>query len=126
MTKILICEDWVYTGRLIGDEAEKDDYAVVVLAKDNDKNGVIDNLELVVREIQPDYMITDGLNGRCFEAIELARKVKTDLVAILYTSSGDLIERAKENGIPAYRKHSFQELDNMFWYIVEHKRNKRN
>jgi hypothetical protein len=122
MARILVCENWQYTGRLIGDEAEKDDHSVVVLAKDNDKNYVIDNLELAVQEIQPDYMIVDSLNDKSFEAIEIAKRVKPDVVAIVHTTHSDIYHKAKALGIPCFKKHSCQDLDNMFMYIYEHSR----
>ena len=122
MARILVCENWEHTGRLIGEEAENDDYAVVLLAKDNCKDYVIDNLELVVSEIQPDYMIIDSLNDRCFEAISRAKRVKPNLVPIVYTTDSDIYHKAMVRGIPHFKKHSCQDSDNMFMFIYQHSR----
>lgn len=124
MAKILICEDIESSAKRLVEEADKDDHKTLVLAKNLDRDYIIDNIEKVVLEEQPNYMIIDGLNSRCFEAIELARKASPNLIAILYTSSKDLVEKAKEKGIPAFCKKSSQELDNMFWYIIENKKNR--
>jgi len=125
MAKILICEDIESSARRLVLEADKDDYETVVLARNFDSDYIINNISRVVLEENPDYMIIDGLNGKFVEAIQLAKDVKTDLVAILYTGSRTFVESFRQMGLPAYHKKSSQELDNMFMYIVDCERAKR-
>ena len=125
MAVVLVCENWQYTGNQIGEEADKDNHAVVVLAKDYDKHFVFDNIELVVREIQTDYMIIDHSDDNCFEIIDRAKKVKPGLIAIVHSTHLYLSEEAARRKIPFYRKHSFQELDNMFLYILENEQSRK-
>ena len=122
MAKILVCENREYTGRLLVEECEKDDHIAFLLARDFDSNYVLDNLKKVVLEFQPDYMIIDHLRNRCFEAINLAKRVKPNIVAIVHTTHLDILEEANKMGIPFYEKHSCQKLDNMFMYILEHQK----
>ncbi len=122
MVKVLICENWEDTGRLLVEECEKDDHVARLLARDGDRTYVTDNIERVIREFDPDYMIIDHLRDRCFEVIYTARRIKPSIIAIVHTTHKDILDRAIELGIPCYKKHNCQALDNMFWYIIEEER----
>lgn len=124
MTKILICEDIESSAQMLVREADIDDYKTAVLSKDLDRDYIINNLEEVIRKEKPEYMIVDGLNGRWKETLDIAKKTNQDLVFILYTSSKDMIKQAKDMKIPAFRKKSQQELDNMFMFIYEESKRK--
>lgn len=124
MAKILVCENWQDTGSILVEECEKDEHEARLLTGKGDCDYFFENLPGVVQEFQPDYMIIDHLMFRCFEAIDIAKRIRPSLVTILHTTHIELSLQAEERGIPFYEKHNFQALDNMFWYILEEERKK--
>lgn len=102
--KILICEDYEMLAKSLKRNLERMEYEVVALAYQDDAKRVVEELEGVLEAQKPDYIIIDGLCGRCFDAAELAKKARPDLKVIIHSAEDDILDLAKSQGYEAFRK----------------------
>jgi hypothetical protein len=86
-------------------------YEPIINATQRRPEEVVSQIEEIIKKDNPEYMITDGLNKHCFNAIELAKKNKKDIIAVILT--GDVIDsrekkcvynEAKEKGYLVFKK----------------------
>ena len=83
--KILVVEDKSVSAYLIKDFGEHYGYCVEELMSDV-LSDILKNLEVKVRESQPDIAVVDSLEGECFRAIKIS--VKPNTFCVIYTGIG--------------------------------------
>ena len=113
--KILICEDHEMLAKSLKRSFEREGYESVILAYQDNPNRVVEELEGILETQKPDYIIIDGLRGRCFDAAELAKKAKLDLKVIIHSAEEHIIDEAKSKGYEAFIK--ITEYDEMMDFI---------
>ena len=104
--KVLICEDTEILAKMIADYFRELDVHIkpVVLAHEGKADLVVDETEATVRREQPDYMVVDGLGGRWEKVINIARKVKPDIKAVVFSGDYGMVDEARQRGYKVFEK----------------------
>lgn len=102
--KILICEDHEMMAKSLKRSFERLGYEAVVLAYQDNPNRVVEELEGILETQNPDYIVIDGLRGRCFDAAKLATKARPGLKVIINSGEDYIIDEAKIRGYKSFIK----------------------
>lgn len=115
--KILMCEDDERVVESFKFLAENYGYGFCSLVKQKDRinlNGSIDyilnNLENKIKEENPNYVIIDGLDGKCFKVAERVREIKPEIISIIYSNDEFIILKAKEECYESFFKENHKGL----------------
>lgn len=109
MAKILICEDHEVVAQNLADSIKHFGYVPHILAKQNNPQYVIDHIESLVETEQPDYVLIDGLGGKCNEVADLIKKINPDILPIIFSASLSVVNYAKQIGYVAFTKSDFRD-----------------
>jgi hypothetical protein len=102
--KLLICEDDENVAKLTAYISEDYGFRPIINAKQKRPDEVLQNIESLIIEHNPECMITDGLNRSCFDAIDIAKKVNRDIKCAIWTGDKDLYTEAETRGYYVFEK----------------------
>lgn len=106
--KILVCEDDERFAGNLSKALKSHKYDLVMLV-DNPFE-IISKVEETIKKENPDYIVSDGLNGHCFKVLGIAKKTKPDILPLVLSGNIYLKELTEEKG------YSF--IDKMIWYNI--------
>lgn len=108
--KILVVEDNSVSAYLIKDLGEHYGYCVEELMSDV-LSDILKNLEVKVRESQPDIAVVDSLEGECFRAIKIIKSVKPNTFCVIYTGIGrESGSHLKDKGVDVVYEKDYKAL----------------
>jgi hypothetical protein len=104
LKKLLICEDDENIAKLTAYTSEDFGFIPIINAKQGRAYEVLQNIESLIKEHGPECMITDGLDRGCFDAVEIAKRVKGNIKCVIWTGDRDLYTEAEKRGYYAFEK----------------------
>ncbi len=115
--KILICEDHELIAISLSRTLERKGYLPFILAKNYNPAYVINKIEETVRVCHPDYIILDGLDGLWVEGVEIAKKAKPDISAVILSGDSEQIKKAQKAGLVVFNKNDCSSYNDLCKFL---------